>query len=70
MVIIEQKSVCVMILTAPAVLITGTSLNGIGFETARVLAKHANIVFITGHNSDRLKLIYIPGYLLNVEPAD
>ncbi|KAJ7846882.1 hypothetical protein B0H14DRAFT_2510565 [Mycena olivaceomarginata] len=38
------------------VLITGTSLNGIGFETARVLAKHANIVFITGHNSDRLKL--------------
>jgi NAD(P)-dependent dehydrogenase (short-subunit alcohol dehydrogenase family) len=38
------------------VLITGTSLNGIGFETARVLAKHANLVIITGHNSDRLKL--------------
>ncbi|KAJ6584463.1 hypothetical protein B0H19DRAFT_1105147 [Mycena capillaripes] len=38
------------------VLITGTSLNGIGFETARVLAKDANLVIITGHNSDRLKL--------------
>ncbi|KAJ6584415.1 WW domain-containing oxidoreductase [Mycena capillaripes] len=38
------------------VLSTGTSLNGIGFETARVLAKHANLVIITGHNSDRLKL--------------
>ncbi|KAJ6584465.1 NAD-P-binding protein [Mycena capillaripes] len=38
------------------VLITGTSLNGIGFETARVLAKHASLVIITGHNSDRLKL--------------
>ncbi|KAF8181204.1 NAD-P-binding protein [Mycena galopus ATCC 62051] len=38
------------------VLITGTSLNGIGFDTARVLAKHANIVIMTGHNSDRLKL--------------
>ncbi|KAJ7366335.1 hypothetical protein DFH08DRAFT_1003112 [Mycena albidolilacea] len=38
------------------VLITGTSLNGIGFETARVLAKHANLVIITGHNSNRLKL--------------
>ncbi|KAJ6584412.1 hypothetical protein B0H19DRAFT_1104940 [Mycena capillaripes] len=38
------------------ILITGTSLNGIGFETARVLAKHANLVVITGHNSDRLKL--------------
>ncbi|KAF7369491.1 Short-chain dehydrogenase/reductase family protein [Mycena venus] len=38
------------------VLITGTSLNGIGFETARVLAKDANLVIITGHNSERLKL--------------
>ncbi|KAJ7626601.1 NAD-P-binding protein [Mycena polygramma] len=38
------------------VLITGTSLNGLGFETARVLAKHANLVVITGHNFDRLKL--------------
>ncbi|KAF8194326.1 short-chain dehydrogenase [Mycena galopus ATCC 62051] len=38
------------------VLITGTSLNGIGFETALVLAKHANLVIITGYNSERLKL--------------
>ncbi|KAJ7465006.1 hypothetical protein FB451DRAFT_1488007 [Mycena latifolia] len=38
------------------VLVTGTSLNGIGFETARALAKHANLVIITGHNSERLKL--------------
>jgi len=38
------------------VLITGTSLNGIGFETARVIAKHANLVIITGYNVDRLKL--------------
>ncbi|KAJ6471127.1 hypothetical protein C8R47DRAFT_1222343 [Mycena vitilis] len=38
------------------VLVTGTSLDGIGFETARVLAKHASLVIITGHNSHRLKL--------------
>ncbi|KAJ6523314.1 hypothetical protein B0H19DRAFT_1276968 [Mycena capillaripes] len=38
------------------VLITGTSLNGIGFETARVIAKHANLVIITGYNDERLKL--------------
>ncbi|KAJ6518271.1 NAD-P-binding protein [Mycena vitilis] len=38
------------------VLITGTSINGIGFETARVLAKHANLVIITGYNTERLKL--------------
>ncbi|KAJ7081127.1 hypothetical protein B0H15DRAFT_953141 [Mycena belliarum] len=38
------------------VLITGTSLNGIGFEAARVLARHANLVIITGHDADRLKL--------------
>ncbi|KAJ7159750.1 NAD-P-binding protein [Mycena filopes] len=38
------------------VLITGTSLNGIGFETARVLAKYANQVIITGYNLERLKL--------------
>ncbi|KAJ7098895.1 hypothetical protein C8R44DRAFT_888741 [Mycena epipterygia] len=38
------------------VLITGTSINGIGFETARVIAKHANLVIITGYNSERLKL--------------
>ncbi|KAF8194323.1 hypothetical protein K438DRAFT_1968938 [Mycena galopus ATCC 62051] len=38
------------------VLITGTSLNRIGFETARVLAMYANLVIITGHNPNRLKL--------------
>ncbi|KAJ7183417.1 NAD-P-binding protein [Mycena filopes] len=38
------------------VLVTGTSINGIGFETARVLAKFANLVIITGYNSERLKL--------------
>ncbi|KAJ7766131.1 NAD-P-binding protein [Mycena metata] len=38
------------------VLITGTSINGIGFETARVLAKYANSVIITGYNAERLKL--------------
>ncbi|KAJ7062258.1 NAD-P-binding protein [Mycena amicta] len=38
------------------VLITGTSLNGIGFEAARVIAKYANLVIITGYNEERLKL--------------
>ncbi|KAJ7148105.1 hypothetical protein C8R43DRAFT_522840 [Mycena crocata] len=38
------------------VLITGTSLKGIGFETARVIAKHANLVIITGYNDERLKI--------------
>ncbi|KAJ7680722.1 short-chain dehydrogenase [Mycena polygramma] len=38
------------------VLITGTSVGGIGFETARVLAKHANLVIITGHDTERLKI--------------
>ncbi|KAJ7480751.1 NAD-P-binding protein [Mycena latifolia] len=38
------------------VLITGTSIDGIGFETARVLAKYANLVIITGYNTERLKL--------------
>ncbi|KAJ7171007.1 hypothetical protein C8R46DRAFT_1087459 [Mycena filopes] len=38
------------------VLITGTSLNGLGFETARVVAKYANLVIITGYNAERLKL--------------
>ncbi|KAJ7142300.1 hypothetical protein C8R44DRAFT_846397 [Mycena epipterygia] len=38
------------------VLITGTSLNGIGFEAARVISKYANLVIITGYNSERLKL--------------
>ncbi|KAJ7149206.1 hypothetical protein C8R43DRAFT_1192863 [Mycena crocata] len=39
-----------------AVLITGTSLNGIGFEAARVIAEHANLVIITGYDEERLKL--------------
>ncbi|KAJ7046436.1 hypothetical protein C8F04DRAFT_1227551 [Mycena alexandri] len=38
------------------VLITGTSIGGIGFEAARVLARHANLVIITGYNSERLRL--------------
>ncbi|KAJ7480658.1 short-chain dehydrogenase [Mycena latifolia] len=38
------------------VLVTGTSLGGIGFETARVLAKYASLVIITGYSSKRLKL--------------
>ncbi|KAK7022339.1 short-chain dehydrogenase/reductase family protein [Favolaschia claudopus] len=38
------------------VLVTGTSLNGIGFETARSIAKYANLVIITGYNAERLKL--------------
>ncbi|KAJ6597484.1 hypothetical protein DFH09DRAFT_1304293 [Mycena vulgaris] len=38
------------------VLITGTSLNGIGFETARAIAKYANLVYIAGYNAERLKL--------------
>lgn len=35
------------------VLITGTSMNGIGFEAARTIAKHANLLIITGYNSER-----------------
>ncbi|KAJ7686129.1 hypothetical protein B0H17DRAFT_1181324 [Mycena rosella] len=38
------------------VLVTGTSINGIGFEAARVIAKHARLVIITGYNLERLKL--------------
>ncbi|KAJ7511571.1 hypothetical protein B0H11DRAFT_708301 [Mycena galericulata] len=38
------------------VLITGTSLNGIGFETALAIAKYANLLVITGYNTERLKL--------------
>ncbi|KAJ7744147.1 hypothetical protein B0H16DRAFT_1889728 [Mycena metata] len=38
------------------VLVTGTSLKSLGFETARVIAKHANLVIITGYNAERLKL--------------
>ncbi|KAJ7652728.1 hypothetical protein DFH06DRAFT_1299506 [Mycena polygramma] len=38
------------------VLITGTSLNGIGYETALAIAKYANLLIITGYNAERLKL--------------
>ncbi|KAJ6461031.1 short-chain dehydrogenase [Mycena sanguinolenta] len=38
------------------VLITGTSLNGLGWETARTIAKYASLVIVTGHNTERLKL--------------
>ncbi|KAK7013304.1 short-chain dehydrogenase/reductase family protein [Favolaschia claudopus] len=38
------------------VLITGTSINGIGFETAKAIAKYAHLVIITGYNEGRLKL--------------
>ncbi|KAJ6629781.1 hypothetical protein B0H10DRAFT_2208339 [Mycena sp. CBHHK59/15] len=38
------------------VLITGTSLNGICFEAARVISKYASLVIITGYSSERLKL--------------
>ncbi|KAJ7148106.1 hypothetical protein C8R43DRAFT_1129260 [Mycena crocata] len=38
------------------VLITGTSLQGIGFSAALAIAKHANLVIITGYNDERLKL--------------
>lgn len=35
------------------VLITGTSLNGIGFETALAIAKYASLVVITGYSAER-----------------
>ncbi|KAF7365639.1 Short-chain dehydrogenase/reductase family protein [Mycena venus] len=35
------------------VLITDTSIGRFGFEAARVLAKYANLVIITGYNSER-----------------
>ncbi|KAJ7752598.1 hypothetical protein B0H16DRAFT_1545882 [Mycena metata] len=38
------------------VLITGTSLGGIGLEAVRVIAKYASLVVITGYNAERLKL--------------
>ncbi|KAJ7717970.1 hypothetical protein B0H16DRAFT_1798540 [Mycena metata] len=37
------------------VLITGTSVNGLGFEASRAVAKHANLLIITGYNAERLK---------------
>nr|GAT52198.1 predicted protein [Mycena chlorophos] len=38
------------------VLITGTSLNGIGFETALAIAKYADLVILAGQSDERLKL--------------
>ncbi|KAF7369892.1 Short-chain dehydrogenase/reductase family protein [Mycena sanguinolenta] len=43
-------------ITGKNVLVTGSSINGLGFETARAIAKHANLVIITGYNAERLKL--------------
>ncbi|KAJ7469383.1 hypothetical protein B0H11DRAFT_1920609 [Mycena galericulata] len=37
------------------VLITGTSINAIGFEATRVVAKHASLVIITGYNAESRK---------------
>ncbi|KAK7007886.1 short-chain dehydrogenase/reductase family protein [Favolaschia claudopus] len=37
------------------VLITGTSLNGVGFNAAQAIAKYASLVIITGYNAERLK---------------
>ncbi|KAJ7051482.1 NAD-P-binding protein [Mycena amicta] len=45
-------------ITGKNVLITGTSQGGIGFETALAIAKYANLVVITGHNTERLNLSY------------
>ncbi|KAJ7340693.1 short chain dehydrogenase reductase [Mycena albidolilacea] len=38
------------------VLVTGPTINGLGFETARALAGYANLVVIAGYNLERLKL--------------
>ncbi|KAJ7718386.1 NAD-P-binding protein [Mycena olivaceomarginata] len=38
------------------VLVTGTSLNSLGFETARAIAQYANLVIITGYSAERLRL--------------
>jgi len=43
-------------ITGKNVLITGTSINGIGFEAAKAIAKYANLVIITGYSPERLKL--------------
>ncbi|KAJ6517263.1 hypothetical protein C8R47DRAFT_1312807 [Mycena vitilis] len=37
--------------------IRGKNVNGLGFENALVLAKYANLIVITGHNVERLKLV-------------
>nr|GAT56415.1 NAD(P)-binding protein [Mycena chlorophos] len=38
------------------VLITGTSIKGLGFEAARAIAPYASLVVITGYNAERLRL--------------
>ncbi|KAK6983794.1 short-chain dehydrogenase/reductase family protein [Favolaschia claudopus] len=38
------------------VLVTGTSVNGIGCNSASSIAKYANLVIVTGYNEERLKL--------------
>jgi len=38
------------------IIVTGTSLGGLGFETARVLTKYANLVVVTGRDAGRLQL--------------
>ncbi|KAK7052445.1 NAD(P)-binding protein, partial [Favolaschia claudopus] len=38
------------------VLITGTSIGGIGYKAAETIARYAALVIITGHNVERLKL--------------
>ncbi|KAJ7842831.1 hypothetical protein B0H14DRAFT_2586085 [Mycena olivaceomarginata] len=43
------------------VLITGTLLNGIGFETACGIARHANLVIITGYNDERSTIASVGG---------
>ncbi|KAJ7110831.1 hypothetical protein C8R43DRAFT_1113645 [Mycena crocata] len=43
-------------ITGKNVLITGTSIGGIGFESARAIAKYAKLVIITGYNAERLEL--------------
>ncbi|KAJ6464486.1 hypothetical protein C8R45DRAFT_1174639 [Mycena sanguinolenta] len=40
-------------ITGKNVLVTGTSVNGLGYETARAIAKHANLVIITGYSAER-----------------
>ncbi|KAJ6494236.1 hypothetical protein C8R45DRAFT_1134913 [Mycena sanguinolenta] len=43
-------------ITGKNVLVTGTTIGGLGCETARAMAKHANLVIITGYSAERLKL--------------
>ncbi|KAJ7914328.1 hypothetical protein B0H13DRAFT_1873152 [Mycena leptocephala] len=38
------------------VLVTGTSLNSLGFEAALAIARYANLAIITGYNAERLRL--------------